>query len=198
MTTHKKAYLALAVVCIVWGTTYLGMRIGVQTFPPLLFSGIRHTTAGLLLTLFLLVSRRHVKLTWQDLSRQAIPGILMIALGNGLIGWSERYIPSGLAALIISIMPVYVIAINYFSGVDTKPLNKHIVLGLILGCLGIGLVFRDNLQDLANPAYFKGVLVSLGASFAWAAGSVYTKQKPTVTHALVNSAVQLTSGGCCY
>lgn len=195
MTTNQKAYLALAVVCLVWGTTYLGMRIGVQTFPPLLFSGIRHTTAGVALLLFLRLSGKLPKMAGSALLRQAIPGVLMIALGNGLIGWSERFIPSGLAALIIAIMPVYVVGINYFSGIDTKPLNRSIVLGLLLGCAGIGLIFRDNVQDLANPDYFKSVLVAFAACLAWASGSIYAKQNPTSGSALVNSAVQLTSGG---
>ncbi|GAB3917809.1 EamA family transporter [Larkinella terrae] len=195
MTTNQKAYLALGVVCLVWGTTYLGMRIGVQTFPPLLFSGIRHTVAGLSLFIFLLTTRKLAKISWRDFSRQAIPGVLMIGLGNGLVGWSERYIPSGLAALIVSIMPVYVVAINYFSGIDTRLLNRNRLVGLLLGCLGIGLIFRDNVQDLANPDYFKGVLVSFGACLSWASGSIYVKQKPTATNALINSAIQLTSGG---
>lgn len=195
MKINQKAYLALGVVCIVWGTTYLSMRIGVKTFPPLLFSGIRQTIAGLLIFLFLILSGKYTKISKRDFNRQAIQGVLMITLGNGLVGWSERYIPSGLAALIVSVMPVYVVAINYFSGFDTKPLNKNIILGLILGCAGIGLIFRDNVQDLGNPDYFKGILVTFTACLFWASGSVYAKYNPTDTTALTNSAIQLSSGG---
>jgi drug/metabolite transporter (DMT)-like permease len=146
MATNQKAYWALGVVCLVWGTTYLGMRIGVQTFPPLLFSGIRHTIAGLSLFVFLLLTRKYARITWQDFFRQAIPGVLMIGLGNGLIGWSERFISSGLAALIISIMPVYVVAINYFSGIDTRPLNRNVISGLLLGCIGSGFIIHQTVE----------------------------------------------------
>ncbi|UFH54722.1 EamA family transporter [Spirosoma sp. KNUC1025] len=195
MKTTQKAYLALSVVCVIWGTTYLGMRIGVQTFPPLLFSGIRQTIAGIVIVLFLVLSGNYTKISRSDFRRQAIQGVLMITLGNGLVGWSERYIPSGLAALIVSVMPVYVVAINYFSGLDSKPLNSNILRGLLLGCTGIGLIFRDTIQDLGNPDYFKGILVAFAACLSWASGSVYAKYKPTSTTPLVNSAIQLSSGG---
>lgn len=192
---HTKAYLALAVVCTVWGTTYLGMRIGVETFPPLLFSGIRHTSAALVLFLFLRSSGRFSAFSSQDLVRQAIPGILMIALGNGVIGWSERYIPSGLAALITSVMPVYVVGINFASGIDRKLPHRYVLLGLLLGLAGILLIFRDNLSDLGNPGYLTGTVLAFTGCLAWAAGSIFAKHKPTRSNALSNATIQLGSGG---
>ncbi|TZF85858.1 EamA family transporter (plasmid) [Pedobacter sp. BS3] len=192
---NTKAYLALAVVCIVWGTTYFAMWIGVTTFPPLLFSGIRHSTAGVLLIVYLYISGKLSTLTKINLVRQAVPGVLMIALGNGVMGWSERYIPSGLAALITSVMPVYVTLINFAANKNRTLPNKHVLLGLLLGCIGIVLIFRDNLKDLNNQDYFTGIVVAFLACLAWAFGNIYTKFKPTTTPALVNAAIQLCSGG---
>jgi len=192
---HSRAYLALAVVCIVWGTTYLGMRIGVETFPPLLFSGIRHTSAALILFIFLRSSGRFSAFSGRDILRQVIPGVLMITLGNGLIGWSERYIPSGLAALITSVMPVYVLGINFATGIDRKIPHPLVLLGLLLGCAGIMLIFKDNLKDLGNTAYLSAVLLAFLGALSWAAGSVFAKHKPTKSNALSNATLQLGSGG---
>ena len=189
------AYLALTVVCIVWGTTYFAMRIGVATFPPFLFSGIRHTIAGSLMLVLLKCSDRLSTLTKSDIIRQTIPGILMVALGNGIIGWSEKYIPSGLAALIVSIMPVYIVAINYLSGADQKKPNIQIITGLLLGSLGILMMFKDNVKDLANPEYVLGMLIAFGACLAWATGTIYAKHKPSKANIITNAAVQLTMGG---
>jgi drug/metabolite transporter (DMT)-like permease len=195
MQSNTKAYIALAVVCVVWGTTYLAMRIGVSTFPAFLFSGVRQVIAGGLMFGIILVSGKEIKITRTEISRQVVAGVLMITMGNGLIGWAERYISSGLAALIVSVMPLYVVFISYVSGVDRKSLNKRIILGLLLGCIGIGLIFRDNLADLTKPDYFTGILAAFFAAFCWAAGSVYTKHKPSAASSFVNAAFQLSSGG---
>lgn len=195
MSDLRKAYLALGVVCIVWGTTYLFIRIGVETFPPLLFSGIRHGTAGLLIFGYLFFAGKLRKIGRKDIVRQAIPGVLMIAMGNGVVGWCERYIPSSLAALILSIMPVYVVAINYITGIDKKAPNGKVLFGLFLGCVGVGLIFKDNVRDLANPEYLMGVLVAFLACLSWAAGSVFIKYKPTSLSPVENAGLQLVSGG---
>lgn len=190
-----KAYLALITVCIVWGTTYLAMLIGVKGFPAFLFSGLRHFTAGLALWLFILLRKKKVRLTAKDIMHQVLPGVLMLALGNGTIGWAEKYIPSGLAALIVSIMPVYVVLINLLTGNGKGSVNARILLGLTLGCAGIVLIFRDNLADLGDTRYLLGVLATFGASLCWAAGTVYMKRHISGSDALANTAVQLSSGG---
>ncbi|WP_347374005.1 EamA family transporter [Aequorivita sp. Q41] len=189
------AYIALAVVCIVWGTTYFAMRIGVATFPPFLFSGIRHTIAGILMLIALKLSGRLSKLSKSDIKRQAVPGVLMVALGNGVIGWSEKYIPSGLAALIVSIMPVYVVALNYLSGADRQFPNAKIIIGLLLGSIGIVLIFKDNIQDVTNTDYLIGMLVAFGACLAWATGAIYAKHRPPKSNIITNASVQLILGG---
>jgi drug/metabolite transporter (DMT)-like permease len=194
-TDLTKAYLALAVVSIVWGTTYYALLIGVKTFPPFLFSGLRQAIAGILLSLFLLVSGKLSKLSWKDVLHLSIPGVLMISMGNGIIGWSERYIPSGLAALIASIMPVYIVLLSYISGVDRKKINSSVSIGLLLGTTGVVLIFRDNIKDLANARYLTGMIVAFLACVAWACGSIYAKYKPVRVSALTTAAVQMTSGG---
>lgn len=195
MKANPKAYIALLIVCIFWGTTYLALRIGVKDFPPFLFSGIRQIGAGMLLFVAMFFMGKLEKLTIKDIARQVLPGILLITLGNGIIGWAELYIPSGLAALIVSIMPIYVVVINLISGKEQKHFNAKIIFGFVLGCAGIVLIFKDNLSDLGKPEYLWGVLASFAACLFWAIGSIYMKSNTFNTNAYSNAAIQFTSGG---
>lgn len=189
------AIIALCIVCLVWGTTYFAIRIGVETFPPFLFSAIRQLIAGGII-LLVLKWRLRLSICKADFMSQSVPGVLMVTLGNGIVCWCERYISSGLAALILSLIPIFVVIISYVSGVDTRKPHKLILSGLALGCLGIVFIFRDNLKDLTNAQYLMGMLIAFGACIAWASGSVYAKYKSTEgKHILQNAALQLFSGG---
>lgn len=193
-TVDKKAYWALAFICLVWGTTYLVLRIGVMHFPPFLFTGLRQVTAGLLLGSFMVGIRREQLGGWKNIGRQAIAGTLMICMGNGLVGWAEMYVPSGIAALLCSLMPVWVILINL--GVSKEePFNWMIGLGASLGVVGMLLVFRDNLTDLQNPNYAAGIGLIFTAVIAWAGGSIYIKRQPRLSHPIMNASLQMFFGG---
>jgi drug/metabolite transporter (DMT)-like permease len=195
MKTSTKAYIALIIVCIFWGTTYLALRIGVKDFPPFLFSGIRQVGAGVLLFIAMFFMGKLEKLTLKDIARQALPGVLLITFGNGIIAWAELYIPSGLAALIVSVMPIYVVVINLIIGKAQQQFNRKIISGFILGCAGIVLIFKDNVSDLGKPEYFWGVIASFAACSFWAMGSIYIKSNTFRTNAYSNAAIQFTSGG---
>lgn len=195
METKTKAIIALIIVCIFWGTTYLALRIGVKDFPPFLFSGIRQVSAGLLLLVIMYFAKMLEKVTFKDIAKQALPGILLITLGNGIIGWAELYIPSGLAALIVSVMPIYIVIMNIISGKEKKKFNLKIIGGFALGCIGIILIFKDNLADLAKPEYFWGVVASFGACVFWALASIYMKHTSFTTSPYTNASIQFISGG---
>lgn len=189
------AYLALAVVCLVWGTTYFAIRVGVEHFPPFLFSGIRQVIAGGIMLLVLKISGK-LQLHRSDIINQSVLGLLMVALGNGVIGWSERFISSGLAALICSLIPVFVVVISFVLGFDRQKQHILIIVGLLLGCMGIALIFRDNLADLTNKEYFTGMLMAFGACLAWAYGSVISKYRLKASSNIFQSAaLQLFTGG---
>lgn len=194
MKSNPKAYIALVIVCIFWGTTYLALRIGVKDFPPFLFSGFRQVGAGALLFIAMFFMGKLEKLTLKDIGKQALPGVLLITFGNGMIAWAELYIPSGLAALIVSVMPIYVVIINLILG-KSQQFNHKVIAGFVLGCAGIVLIFKDNLSDFGNPLYLWGVLVSFAACSFWAMGSVYIKSNTFRTNAYSNAAIQFTSGG---
>ncbi|GAC1383867.1 MAG: drug/metabolite exporter YedA [Ginsengibacter sp.] len=191
----RNGLVALGAVCIIWGTTYYALRIGVKSFPPLLFSGIRQMIGGFLLLIIMLLIKQKFNWKIDNLLRQALIGFLMMVMGNGLVGWAEVFIPSGLAALIASLIPLNIVLINYISGKERK-INAQIIAGLFLGLCGMGFIFKDNLKDLGNSGYFTGLMMSLTASVCWSLGTVlvkkYNNKSDTPYH---NMALQMLVGG---
>lgn len=188
------AYLALAAVCLIWGTTYLALRIAVVGFPPFLFTAIRQTTAGLILLsaimLFAKAKLPALPLLW----RQAVGGFFMLTLGNGLVAWAEMHIPSGIAAIICSMMPVVVIMINLVISQDEKP-TVPIIMGVAVGLIGIIMIFSEHVADFSNSKYILGIVMTFGAVLSWAGGSIWIKKKNTDSNPFVNAGLQMFFGG---
>lgn len=187
-------YLALAAVCIIWGTTYLALRIAVLHFPPFLFTAIRQTIAGLLLLGFMFTLRKAAWPSAGHLVRQAIAGFFMISMGNGLVAWGEMHVPSGVAAIICSLMPVLVIMINLMINRDEKP-TIPIVTGVILGLAGILLIFSEHIAEFAKTEYIVGIVFIFGAVLAWAGASIWIKQRHVESNPFVNAGLQMFFGG---
>jgi drug/metabolite transporter (DMT)-like permease len=188
------AYVALAAVCIIWGTTYLALRIAVLHFPPFLFTAIRQTTAGLLLLAFLFTLGKAAFPTREHFIRQAIGGFFMLSLGNGLVAWAEMHIPSGVAAIICSMMPVVVIMINLFINQDEKP-TVPIIIGVILGLIGIVMIFSEHFTEFSKTEYLLGIIMTFAAVLAWGGGSIWIKKKNGDSNPFVNAGIQMLFGG---
>jgi len=188
------AYVALAWVCIVWGTTYLALRIGVTQFPPFLFSICRFLIAGpLLIAATLAVG----KISWPDkkmLINQAVGGLFMITLGISIVAYAEVYVSSGVAAIICSLMPVWTVLINVIINKDEKP-NWLIVLGLAVGLGGIILIFGEHLDEFADSNYTKGIIAVVLANLCWAIGSIYVKKKNQDANPFLSAGFQMLFGG---
>lgn len=187
-------YFALAAVCIIWGTTYLALRIAVLHFPPFLFTAIRQTTAGLLLLTFMFALGKAAFPSINHLWRQAIGGFFMISLGNGLVAWAEMHIPSGVAAIICSLMPVLVIVINVMIHREEKP-NVPILIGVIVGLAGIVTMFSEHLAGFSKTEYIVGIAFTFTAVVAWAGGSIWIKKKNVDSNPFVNAGLQMFFGG---
>lgn len=187
-------YIALAAVCIIWGTTYLALRIAVLHFPPFLFTMIRQTTAGLLLLGFMFTVGKAVLPSRDHLWRQAIGGFFMISLGNGLVAWAEMHIPSGVAAIICSLMPVLVILINVTIHRDERP-TVPILAGVTVGLAGIVTMFSEHLAGFSKPEYVTGIALTFAAVVAWAGGSIWIKKKNIESNPFVNAGLQMFFGG---
>ncbi len=187
-------YFALAAVCIIWGTTYLALRIAVLHFPPFLFTAIRQTTAGILLLGFMLIFGKAQWPSKDHIWRQAIGGFFMISMGNGLVAWAEMHIPSGVAAIICSLMPVLVILINLTTNRDERP-TIPIILGVILGFTGIILIFSEHIAEFSKTEYIIGIVFTFSAVLAWAGGSIWIKKKNIESNPFVNAGLQMFFGG---
>lgn len=194
MTRQAKAYIALVFICIAWGTTYLAIRVGVLHYPPFLFAGVRQLVAGVILVSIGYMVNRNTGLNKQAIIRQMIMGLLMLTIGNGGVTWAEKYIPSGIAALLCSLMPIFAVLFNLLSSGREK-LNTAIGFGMLLGFCGVGLIFRQNISDLANPQYLGGIIGILIATSGWALGSTLNKRHGKAVNPLFNSGMQLAFGG---
>lgn len=188
-----RAYLAWATICIVWGTTYLAIRIGVSELPPMLFAGFRWLVAGLLMTI-LLNLRGYTLPKLNDLKHLTIVGILLIGIANGLVVVAEQWLPSGLTALILSSLPFWVVGLESLLPKGPK-INWLIISGLFLGTSGVVLIFAKDLNVALELNTFLGGLCLLGAVVSWSVGSIYWKYKPTNVRPLMGASVQMLIAG---
>ncbi|HEY9256488.1 EamA family transporter [Chitinophaga sp.] len=169
---NKNAYIALAIVSIFWGTTYLASSVGVRHMHGVMLAGIRQAVAGFLITAFFLL--RGYKLPEKMvLSKLFIIGTLMLCGGNGLLTWAMKYIPSGLGAIIAATIPIWITIASYFLVQRTR-LSLQLIIGMILGFGGVAGIFYNYLSSLMNPDFQFGILIAFGSCIFWALGSVLT------------------------
>ena len=179
LTIHKKgkrakALFALVLVCILWGTTWLASKEGVDKMPPLQMVSIRQLIAGSLYVIFFLA--KGFKLPrgkeWLPI---IVLSILNFVLSNGLSTWGVKYISAGLGSIIGATFPLWIVVIGLFSSAEKIP--PKAVLGLLLGFFGVCIIFYEHLEDFLNPDFRFGIILSLIASWTWAFGSLYTKKQ---------------------
>ncbi|MCW8810890.1 MAG: EamA family transporter [Ignavibacteriaceae bacterium] len=188
-----RAYLAWITICMVWGTTYLAIRIGVAELPPMLFAGFRWLVAGLLMTI-LLNLRGYTLPRLNELKHLAIVGILLIGVANGLVVVAEQWLPSGLTALILSSLPFWVVGLESLLPKGPK-INWLILTGLFLGTAGVILIFAKDLNVTVEFNTLLGAVCLLGGVVSWSVGSLYWKYKPTNVRPLMGAAVQMLIAG---
>jgi drug/metabolite transporter (DMT)-like permease len=188
-----RAYAAWIAVCIIWGTTYLAIRIGVAELPPMLFAGMRWIIAGTIF--FFYLRMKGVKLpSREDLFPLAVVGLLLLGFGNGLVVVGEQWVNSGLTALLITTLPFWMVGFESLLPQGPK-LNLLVIGGIFLGLAGVSFIFGSHWEDLLKPEYFIGILAILGADITWAAGSVYSKHKKIKLDPLMGASVQMLIAG---
>lgn len=177
-----------------WGTTFLGIRIGVETIPPFLVSGFRNLVSGSLILLYLLLTKQTERIHVHHFYRALLLALLMIVIGNGLTTYSEKYISSGLASLISTLSPLVVLLFNLVLGYEKVSLKT--VAGIFLGLFGMYLLYENNLSDFMKPEYRKGIGLILLAIVAWSAGTLVTKKaKVNPLGILLNVSLQMLLAG---
>jgi drug/metabolite transporter (DMT)-like permease len=188
------AITAWAVVCIVWGTTYLGIRIALETIPPMLMAAFRWIAAGSL-TLGVFAIRRERLPPPATFGSLAILGVLLLGFGNGGIVWAEQTVPSGLTAVLAATSPFWMVGIDAFMP-DGDRLTIRRVAGLVVGFAGIVLLVWPELHSRGSGrAFLQGVLAAQLACLGWAVGSTYSRRHARSENVLGSAAYQMLFGG---
>jgi len=192
---QRRAWIAWAAVCLIWGTTYLAIKIALETIPPFLMGGIRYLIGGTILAAWLMARREGLPPV-REWGRLALLGFLMIALGNGGVVWAEQYLASGLTAVVIATSPFWMVAIDaLFPGADRLGLRQW--GGLFIGFCGIVLLMWPELSlgGATGRATALGILAVQIACAGWAVASAYTRRHSLSRNVLGVAAVQMFFGG---
>lgn len=188
-----RIWIALLAVYIIWGSTYLAIRYAVETIPPFIMAGTRFIIAGILLY------------TWRRLAGDPAPtpkqwrstaiiGLLLLLGGNGMVSWAEQTVPSGIAALLIGTIPLWMALTESLRRGGTKP-GLLSILGLVAGFGGIVVLVWPLLTGNTSHLDPLGVIALLFAAFSWALGSVYSKSAPLPSTSLMTTAAEMLTGG---
>ena len=186
-------YLAYAAVYIIWGSTFFAIRIGIESLPPLLLPALRHFSVGLVFyPIFRYLSKE--KPTVFQWRTAIVTGCLLLCIGNGTVSWAEKIVPSGIAALLVATVSLWMVLIDWLRPGGSRPVAR-VLAGVVLGFAGLALLVGPKDlggSDRINPF---GTFILVIASFAWAAGSVYSKHHPQPNSALLGVAMQCLAGG---
>ena len=195
-SAHRgSAYLAWIAVCVLWGTTYLAIRIGLETIPPALLGGLRYTAAAILLAAIL--ARRGERMPsssqWPGL---ALVGLLTICVGNGGVIWAEQWVPSGIAAVTVATVPFWMIAVEALAPRGDR-VSMWLVVGLLIGFGGILLLVWPDVTAGGAPGhqFLIGVAALQTACVGWAAGSALSRRHAREANVLSAAAMQMAFGG---
>lgn len=187
--------LAFTAIYLIWGSTYLGIRVAVETMPPFLMAGMRFAVAGSLIFVFLLLRGAPWPKAsqWKD---QAVIGIFLLLGGNAVVSWSEQRTPSGITSLILGASPLIVVLLDWVRPKGRRP-TAGLVAGVAVGIFGIALLLGPD----AIPAGYRPppiyIIALFLSSISWWTGSLYSKHVATSMSLLMASAMQMLCGCAC-
>ena len=183
-------WAALWVIYIVWGSTYLAIRVTVETLPPFLSGGVRFLVAGLIMFGVLALRRgiHEIRVTRREVGASALVGAALLFGGNGLVSLAEQEVSSSLAALIIASVPLWVILLRTLTG---EKVSRATLAGVAVGFAGVALLVLPGGDSSANVA---GLLTLVVASVSWASGSFFSSRLPLPRDPFVSTATQMVTG----
>jgi drug/metabolite transporter (DMT)-like permease len=172
--TRTKAHIALGIVCILWGTTWVASKQGVMHMPGLQLAGFRQLLAGSVYIIYFIATGAK----WPKGREWYVIGVLSflnILCSNGLTTWGVQYISAGLGSIIAATFPLWMVLIGMFTSRDRIP--SAALKGFLLGFGGICVIFYEHLGDFLNPEFLFGIAISFTASWMWALGTIFTKKE---------------------
>jgi len=184
-----KPYLALIAVCFFWGTTYLGIRMSLETFPPLVLVTVRYLLSGSIMLLFARARGLYLP-RGRELAAACASGFLTLGIGNGALVFAEVLVPSGIASLIISISPFWMVAAEALLPGGER-LHSPTLGGMAVGLAGAALLFTPDPDTHGiNRALLTGFLILQVGMVGWSFGSIYQRRKAGKAHPVVAGGVQ--------
>lgn len=184
---------AFAAVYLLWGSTYLAIRFAIETLPPLLMAGVRFLLAGAVLYAFMRLrgqpapERRH----WKS---AALIGALLLVGGNGGVTLAERTVPSGVAALLVAMVPLWMVLLEWLRPGGTRPTGR-VMVGLAVGFAGMVILVGPSELAGAGAVDFGGAALVLCGSLAWSIGSIYARRATLPANAFVATGMEMLCGG---
>ncbi|MEU8250085.1 EamA family transporter [Nonomuraea sp. NPDC048916] len=192
--TDRRASLlvwgALGIVYVVWGSTYLGIGIAIESIPPMLSGAIRFLIASALLAGFLVMRSglSVLRMTWREFRGAAVVGVLLLTLGNGMLAVAEQYVSTGLAALLVASVPLWLVVFRFVVRDRPKVLT---LAGVLVGLGGVAMLSLTGGEDAGTV----GIVVVLLASVSWAIGSFLSARIAMPANAFAASTVEMFVGG---
>jgi drug/metabolite transporter (DMT)-like permease len=190
------AYTAFAIVCVVWGTTYLAIRIALETIPPLLLTGTRFVIAGLIMLFVARLRGNTIPRDFRTLANLAFVGFLLVCVGNLAVVWAEQWVPSGLAALLVATAPFWMAIIEAFRSGGER-VGVRGVVGMLIGFAGVAMLVTPGGGAGAtwSAAFLLGALAIQVGGIGWQYGSAHSKYKLGSVPPLASAALQMFFGG---
>jgi len=185
--------LSFLTVYLLWGGTFFAMRVGVESFPPLILAGMRHFFVGLALYP-LLRWKTGIRPSPQQWKTAAITGVLLLFVGNGGVCWAEQTVPSGIAALLVATVTLWMVIVDWLRPGGHKP-SARVVFGIVMGFAGMAILVGPARLGSSGRVDPIGAGVLIAASLAWACGSLYSKHGTLPTSPMLGVAMQGLCGG---
>jgi drug/metabolite transporter (DMT)-like permease len=194
---HFQAYVALAAVCLFWGTTYLGIRIAIESMAPAVLMALRYTISGIILLTVAYFSKAHLP-SGRELWYTALFGVIIIGAGTGCLVFAEEWVPSGLAAVFITLSPFWMIGIDALIPGGER-LHGPTVFAMLVGLAGTTLLVAPEIQreGFGGPLVRGFALLQVGAA-GWCLGSILQRRHQTTAHPVVTGAVQQLATGLAF
>jgi drug/metabolite transporter (DMT)-like permease len=191
--TRLRLVLAFAALYVVWGSTYLAIKIAIETLPPFLMAGTRFLLAGALMYAWARIrgAARPTAANWRS---AAVVGVLLLLGGNGSVVWAEQSVPSGVAALLVAMLPLWMVLIEALRPNGSRP-TRQVVVGLALGLGGLLLLLGPGAVAGGGHVDPVGAAVLILASVWWASGSLYSRTAPLPGSPQLATGMQMLAGG---
>jgi drug/metabolite transporter (DMT)-like permease len=186
--------IAFAIVYVVWGSTYLAIRYAIETLPPFLMAGARFIVAGLIVYAWVAWREGAPRPTAAEWKQSAIVGAFLLLGGNGAVVWAEQRVPSGIAALLVATLALWMVGLEWARPNGTRP-TLPVIGGVLLGLVGVGILVGPQQLVGGDAVDPMGAIALIAASLSWAIGSLASRSPRMPRSVMLGAATQMLAGG---